>query len=125
MSGPAAHIPRNVAREMKAAIDDSSGWKFFEEQMLPAVMADGFRPHDQVMVALARFAATLDGAGVVAWLRAISDCAPYPFVTGGNLEHAALGAAKHEGRAHVGHLIGKAISEGQRQIDQHHTGGTP
>lgn len=117
MSGPVAHIPRSVAAELKAAMDDTEGWKFFEEQLLPAAVADSFRPDDKIMITMARFASTLDGSGVIAWLRSISDRAPYPVVTAGNLEHAALGAAKHEGRAHVGHLIEKAIREGQRLID--------
>jgi hypothetical protein len=123
MSGPVAHIAKSVAADLKAAMDDSEGWKFFEENLLPAAMADTYRPDDRVMTSLARFAATLDGRDVVAWLRSISDRAPYPFVTGGNLEHAALGAAKHEGRAHVGHLIEKAIREGQRLIDASSRGG--
>lgn len=118
MSGPVAHIRQNVAKELQGAIEDSAGWKFFEENLLPAAMADSWRPDDKVMVTLARLAHTQDGQAAIAWLHAVSDRAPYPFVTGGNLEHAALGAAKHEGRAHVGHLLEKAMREGQRLIDQ-------
>ncbi len=114
MSGPAAHIPRNVAKEVQAAMTEASGWKTLEEQLLPAAVADSFHPGEEILIEISRYAETTEGAKVMGWLHQLTDRAPYPCVTGGNFEHAALGAAKHEGRASVGHVINKAVREGSR-----------
>jgi hypothetical protein len=117
MTGPVSHLPRNMAREVQEALDSRDGWKVLEQQLLPAIAADSFHPGDEVLIEIARYAETDTGAKVIAWLHSLSDRAPYPCVTGGNLEHAALGAAKHEGRASVGHVIEKAVREGKRLRD--------
>ena len=115
MTGPVGALPRNMARDVHEALHDpTSGWEKLEQLMLPAVMPDPFRPQDGMMLELAKFAATAPGAAVIAWLRSITDLAPYPHVTAGGIEQAALAAARHEGRAHVGHLLQKAIAEGER-----------
>jgi hypothetical protein len=114
MTGPVGALPRNIAREVAQATESPGGWEKLEQLMHPAVMPDPFRPDDAMMMELAKFGTTEVGSGVIAWLRSISDLAPYPHVTAGGIEQAALAAARHEGRAHVGHLMAKAIAEGQR-----------
>jgi hypothetical protein len=113
MTGPVTNLPR-AGREVEAALNGGDeGWAGLERLMLPAVMPDPFRPDDAVLAEMARYAETEIGARVMAWLRSVTDCAPYPHVTAAGFEQAALAAARHEGRAHVGHLITKAIADGQ------------
>lgn len=114
MSGPVGALSRNIAAEVKAAMDDPGGWETLGGLMTPAVMPDPYRPADAVMLEAARYATTIEGQRFFAWLRAVSDLAPYPHVTAGGIEQAALAAARHEGRAHVGHLLAKLLAEGER-----------
>lgn len=114
MSGPATHIPRpmNAASAALHALEGEEGWAALERLMQPAMMPDPYRPADNVLMELGRYAATAEGQQVLAWLHAITDMAPYPNVTAGNIEHAALAAARHEGRAIVGQLVDRAVKEG-------------
>lgn len=114
--GPVGAIGRNVARELETAMAAADGWDFFEKEFLPAAVADSFRPEEKIMRALARFAATHDGKAAMEWLMALTLEAPYPR-TGGSLEHTALAAALHQGRAGVGHVVKKALREGARLIE--------
>jgi len=115
MSGPAIP-PRNVAREVSEALLESDGWGYFEKQILPLAMADTFRPDDQLLIMLARYSTTIDGQRFLKWLHEITDQAPYPVGLTG-FENMAMAAAAHGGRAHVGHLVSKAVSEGLRLIE--------
>lgn len=119
MAGPVGELPRNIARELDAALNDDSGWDFFKERFLPAAVADSFRPPDELLVDLARYAETDRGRRVVDWLLDLTANAPYP-VTGHSIQHTALAAAKHEGRAGVGATIKKALREGRRLIEADH-----
>ena len=116
MSGPAGAIARNVMNEVDAAVADESGWDWFKNNFAPAAVADSFRPEDQVLKALFLFAQTETGAKAIAWLHELSDRAPYPMIEG-SFEQAALAAAKHQGRAGVGHVLSKAVAEGKRLIE--------
>lgn len=113
--GPVAHFGgRNVAAELDEIVgSDGDGWEFLKQQLLPALVNDPFRPEDAVLKELARYASTVEGGKVLAWLHSVTDRAPYPagFTS---IEQAALAAAKHEGRAVVGHLLTRAVAEGQR-----------
>lgn len=116
MTGPVGALPRNVAGELENALDDPSGWDWFKERFAPAAVADSLRPGDDVMEGLARWGHTELGQKILAWLHDISDGAPYP-VGHTTIEQAALASARHEGRAGVGHLIEKAVREGNRLIN--------
>lgn len=112
MSGPVSHIPKSIQERADQALNDRSGWDAFAKALMPALSADPFRPADNVLVEIARFSRTPEGSAVIAWLHGISDQAPYPDVTVQGFEHAALAAAKHQGRASVGQVLRKAIAEG-------------
>lgn len=115
MTGPAIiNGPKHFSKELEQAIEGRSGWDFLEKQLMPALVHDSFRPENRVLDELARYAETEVGREVIAWLRSISDGAPYPRTGFGTLETTALAAAKHEGRAAVGHALALAIAEGQR-----------
>lgn len=122
MSGPAI-IPRNIAREVSEAALESEGWGYFEKQILPLAMSDTFRPADQLLVKIALYAQTMDGQQFLKWLHEITDNAPYPVGMDG-FENMAMAAAAHGARAHVGHLVNKAVIEGQRLLDQQVKGAT-
>lgn len=116
MSGPAIP-PRNIAREVTEAALESSGWGYFEQQILPLAMSDTFRPADALLTKIALYAQTADGQEFFKWLHEITDRAPYPVGLDG-FENMAMAAAAHGARAHVGHLLNKALIEGQRLLDQ-------
>lgn len=122
MSGPAIP-PRNAAREVSDALLESAGWDYFEKQILPLAVADTFRPADQLLIKIALFSQTVDGQQFFKWLHDITDLAPYPIGIAG-FENMAMAAAAHGARAHVGHLLNKAVIEGQRLIDQQPKGAT-
>ena len=115
MSGPV--IPRNIAQEVNKSLADGNGWEFFKQQFLPAVVADTFRPDDQLLVDIAHFSTTSFGAKFLEWLHDLTDRAPYP-IDGATIEAAALAAARHQGRAGVGHVLTKAVTEGRRLQNQ-------
>ena len=115
MSGPAIP-PRNIAREVSEAVLESNGWDFYEKQILPLAMADTFRPKDALLISIAHYSTTIDGQKFLKWLHDITDQAPYPVGLSG-FENMAMAAAAHGGRAHVGHLVSKAVSEGLRLIE--------
>ena len=118
MTGPVANVgSRNVAREVDDALREGSGWEFFKKQFLPAVVADTFRPADEVLIEIARYSETQGGARVMAWLHELTDGAPYPVGTT-SLEETAIAAARHQGRAGVGHVLKKAVAEGKRLLNQ-------
>lgn len=116
MSGPAIP-PRNIARELNEVALESAGWDYFEKQILPLAMADTFRPADKLLVKIALYSQTEDGREFFKWLHDITDLAPYPIGIAG-FENMAMAAAAHGARAHVGHLLNKAVIEGQRLLDQ-------
>lgn len=115
MTGPAAHIARNVLDEVQSAIDDDSGWAWFKNQFMPTAVADTFRPDDDLLMKIAYLADSADGRRIFAWLHDLTDRAPYPMVCD-SIEATALAAARHQGRAGVGHVLAKAVAEGQRLI---------
>ena len=117
MSGPVGSLPRNVMREVEAALHESSGWDYFEKNVLPLAVADTFRPADDVLVDLAHYANTAQGRRVLAWLHDLTDLAPYP-IGMKTIEDAAMASARHQGRASVGHVLKKAVAEGTRLINQ-------
>ena len=120
MSGPAGFIPRNIAAEVNAALEEGAGWDYFHKQILPLAQADTFRPDDALLKTLAHFSSTLDGMKILQWLHDLTDLAPYP-IGMATLEEAAMAAARHGGRASVGHVLSKAVREGRRLIDQQQT----
>lgn len=117
MSGPVTSIPQSIQARADQALADRSGWDALTKALLPAIAPDPFRPADEVLVEIARFAETREGSAVVAWLHSISDLAPYPEVTLRGFEQAALAAAKHQGRASVGLVLKKAIAEGRAILE--------
>lgn len=114
--GPVANLPRNVLAELDAAVDDPAGWDWFKTQFMPAAVADTFRPSDQTLMELAKLANTAWGQTILAWLHDLTDRAPYPMVEGLS-QQVALAAARHQGRAGVGHVLTRAVAEGQRLLD--------
>lgn len=123
MSGPVANFgARDVAREAAQQDEGPQGWEWFKEQFGPALAADPFRPGDDVLEELARYGRTELGAKVLAWLHGLTDAAPYPAGNFKSFEEAAIAAAKHAGRAGVGHVLTRAVAEGQRLRDAHNKG---
>jgi hypothetical protein len=113
MTGPVAHVGKASVPTVGDGLPDLGGWEQFKNLMQPAMMADPFRPQDDVMRELAWYSGTVEGAKVIAWLRSITDGAPYPQHLG-NIEQTALAAAKHQGRCMPGGMISHAIAEGTR-----------
>lgn len=115
--GPVAHVGKRIEEEANALLSDDTPWENLERKFLPALVRDSFRPGDEVMLTLARFAILPDGAKVIAWLHDLSDLAPYPenFTTH---DEAAIAAAKHAGRAGVGRVLKLAIETGQQMLKQ-------
>lgn len=113
MSGPVAHVGKVSTPAIGEGLPDLGGWEQFKTLMQPAMMPDPFRPQDDVLRELARYNSTVEGAKVLAWMRSITDGAPYPQQIG-SIEQTALAAAKHQGRCIVGELVSRAIAEGNR-----------
>jgi hypothetical protein len=113
MSGPIGHVGSATAGpENKNDHTQTAGWADFARLIDPAKMPNPFRPEDKMMQEFSRYAETVGGRNVVAWLRSITDLAPYPNVSGGNFEQVAIAAAKHDARATIGRMIAAAITEG-------------
>lgn len=108
---------RGIAQEVGAAIAETDGWDYFKKEFMPALVADSFRPEDQLLIEIYKISQTVEGRKVIAWLHQLTDLAPYPqFI--GSIEQTALMAAKHQGRAGVGHVLAKAVAEGERLFNQ-------
>lgn len=118
MSGPQNVNPRGIVNP----IDDmftagGQGWDALEKMMKPALMADQWRPQDDLLKQIAALSMTEFGRELFSWLFDLTNRAPYP-QTGDSIESAALAAAKHEARAAVGEVILNAIVEGRKLLNQ-------
>lgn len=109
--GPVGHVGSSKAPALPDLMK-SDGWAAFEKMMQPAVMPDPYRPGDDVMMELARYAETAEGRKVLDWLHSITDGAPYPQHIG-SIEQTALAAAKHQGRVLPGEMIRRAVATGK------------
>lgn len=118
MTGPVASLgPRHQPPPPNETLQ-SNGWEDFKRLMNPAQMQNPFRPDGKILQEIARYSETVEGREVIAWLRSITDQAPYPNVSGGNFEQVAIAAAKHDARATIGRMIAAAISEGTAITNQ-------
>lgn len=123
MTGPVAHFgARDQERETAAQDQGPQGWEWFKQAFAPALTADPFRPEDELLIEIARYSQTELGAKVFAWLHSLTDRAPYPAGDFKAIEEAAIAAAKHAGRAGVGHVLSRAVAEGQRLRNAQHKG---
>jgi hypothetical protein len=115
--GPVAHVGRRLDEQAAEVLGDETPWENLSRTFLPALVKDSFRPEESVMRELARIAVSPDGAKVVAWLRDLTDLAPYPeyFRTS---DEAGIAAAKHAGRAGVGRVLALALQHGQQLLNQ-------
>lgn len=118
MTGPVAHFgPRDAAREAEAQPEGPQGWDWFRQALAPLLQPDQFRPDDQLLIEIARYSETEIGRKVFDWLHALTDRAPYPSGDFKAFEEAAIAAAKHAGRAGVGHVLTRAVAEGRKLRD--------
>jgi hypothetical protein len=113
MSGPVVHVGKASMPAVGDGLPDTGGWEQFKKLMDPAVMPDPYRPEDAMMMEMARYATSKEGAAFFKWLRSISNGAPYPQVSN-TFEGIALASAKHQGRCIVGELVSNALAEGER-----------
>lgn len=111
MSGPVGHFASSKA-PVAADPLKTSGWDDLKKMMMPAVMPDPFRPDDEVMMELARYAETAEGRKVLGWLHSITDQAPYPQYFG-SIEQTALASVKHQGRCMPGVALNEAVAIGK------------
>jgi hypothetical protein len=113
MSGPIGHVGSTTAGP-KIEVDPTktAGWPEFDRLRDPSTMQNPHRPEVKMMAEFSRYAETVEGRSVVAWLRSITDLAPYPNMSGGSFEQVAIAAAKHDGKATIGRMIAAAITEG-------------
>lgn len=118
--GPAINLPRSITAQVEAAIEDREGWDFFKNKFMPAAVADTFRPEDDLLKQIAQYANTYWGAKVFSWLHDLTDRAPYPMATG-DIQELAMAASRHQGRAGVGHVLAKAVHEGNRLLNNQGT----
>jgi hypothetical protein len=111
MSGPVGVVGQPQA-PFVPDLTQSKGWDDIERMLNPAKMPNPFKPADEVLMELARYAETEQGRKVLEWLHGVTDRAPYPQV-GMSFENVALAAAKHQGRVLVGDILTAAVLEGQ------------
>jgi hypothetical protein len=105
--GPVINLPRSITAQVEAAIEDRA-------------VADTFRPEDDLLKQIAQYANTYWGAKVFSWLHDLTDRAPYPMATG-DIQELAMAASRHQGRAGVGHVLAKAVHEGNRLLNNQGT----
>lgn len=116
MSGPVGIVANPGAPRVALALE-SKGWDDIKQLLEPARMPNPFKPADEVLMELARYAETELGRKVLDWLHGVTDRAPYPQV-GATFENVALAAAKHQGRALIGDMLTQAVKEGQQLRQQ-------
>jgi len=117
MTGPANINPRSIVRDLDTMMTAGGvGWEALETMFQPAVMADPWRPSENVMKFAAAMAQTDQGREFLAFIFDLTKRAPYPHI-GNSMESAALAAAKHEARAAVGEVVLQAIVEGRKLLE--------
>ncbi|MBS9720043.1 hypothetical protein JYU29_04990 [Tianweitania sp. BSSL-BM11] len=112
--------PTDFGRQLQsieAMLAAPSTWDGLEHAFKPSQMPDRFDPGDDIKMLLAGLKNTVDGRRIIEWLADLTFRAPYPS-TGSSFEQAALAAAKHEARAAVGHVLLRAIAEGDALLNQ-------
>lgn len=87
------------------------------EAFAPAPAPSLLDPPDEIKKGLAILAGG-SGRPIIDWIFAITCNAPYPQSRGDNLNELAIAAAKHQSRAAIGDIIGKAILAGRILLEQ-------